>query len=326
MGEKVEIVWLEVFREVARQGSFTAAAESLRYTQSAVSRQIAALESDTGSALFDRVPRGVLLTDEGRCLLEHAEAVLGRLDTARRDLTALRDVDAGRLRIGAFATAEAELVPRAMATFHERHPNVALSLAEGLTAGLISQLHQGELDVGLLSVPPGRSLGTGGLELTHLLDDPILVALPREHRLARRRTLRLAELSAEPWIAGWRNPEDTLLGTGLPRGFEPQVHFVVPEWTAKLGLVAAGLGVTLVPGLAAGTARADILIKRLHPDDTRARAVYAATPARASQPPAVRRFLGILTDAVAALHAGLARRVPGSSTRVPGSSTRIRDS
>src|SRR6266508_6756147 len=87
---EMDLVWLEVFREVARQGSFTAAAESLRYTQSAVSRQIAALESDTGATLFDRVPRGVRLTDEGRCLLEHAEAVLGRLDTARRDLTALR--------------------------------------------------------------------------------------------------------------------------------------------------------------------------------------------------------------------------------------------
>src|SRR4029453_6666541 len=99
----MEIIWLRVFREVARQGSFTAAADALRYTQSAVSRQIAALESDTGATLFDRVPRGVRLTDEGRCLLEHADAVLGRLDSARRDLAALRDLDGGRLRIGAFA-------------------------------------------------------------------------------------------------------------------------------------------------------------------------------------------------------------------------------
>src|SRR5256885_570107 len=254
---RMEIVWLRVFREVARQGSFTAAANALRYTQSAVSRQIAALESDTGAALFDRVPRGVRLTDEGRCLLGHAEVVLGRLDAARRDLAALRDLDVGRLRIGAFATADAALVPRAMAAFHARYPEVRLSLAEGLSPVQISQLRAGELDIALISVPPGRSLDTDGLELTHLLDDPMLVALPREHRLARRRTLRLAELGGENWIAGWQNPEDTLLATALPAGFEPEIRYVVPGWSAKLGLVAAGLGVTLVPGLAAGTARAD---------------------------------------------------------------------
>jgi DNA-binding transcriptional LysR family regulator len=308
----MEIVWLRVFREVARQGSFTAAATALRYTQSAVSRQIAALESDTGATLFDRVPRGVRLTDEGRCLLEHAEAVLGRLDTARRDLAALRDLDVGRLRIGAFATADAALVPRAMATFHAQHPNVTLSLAELLTPVQITRLRDGDLDLGVISVPPGRSLDTDGLELTHLLDDPLLVAIPREHRLARRRTLRLAELADEHWIAGWQNPEDTLIGTALPSGMWPEIRYVVPGWTAKLGLVAAGLGVTLVPGLAMGAAaRADVLIKWLSPQDTPARAVYAATPARVTRPPAVQRFLHILADTVCQLGAELAKRSPG---------------
>src|SRR5256885_7056570 len=126
-GGTLDIVWLEVFREVARRGSFTAAALALSYTQSAVSRQIAALELDTGTTLFDRVPRGVRLTDEGRCLLDHAEVVLGRLDTARRDLAALRDLDTGRLRVGAFATADAALVPRALAAFHSQYPSVMLS-------------------------------------------------------------------------------------------------------------------------------------------------------------------------------------------------------
>src|SRR5688572_17090626 len=107
----MDTVRLAVFRAVATLGSFTAAAKSLRYTQSAVSRQIAALEEDLGVALFDREARGVRLTEEGRVLLAHAEAVLDRLDVARRELTAIRDLDGGRLRIGAFATAEARLVP-----------------------------------------------------------------------------------------------------------------------------------------------------------------------------------------------------------------------
>jgi DNA-binding transcriptional LysR family regulator len=303
----VDIVWLEVFREVARRGSFTAAANALRYTQSAVSRQIAALEQDTGTTLFDRVPRGVRLTDEGRCLLDHAEVVLGRLDTARRDLAALRDLDVGRLRIGAFATADAALVPRAMATFHGRYPSVMISLAEALTQAQLTQLRDGELDIGVISAPPGRSVDGDGLELIHLLDDPILVAIPREHRLAKRRTVRYAELAEDHWIAGWQNPEDTLIGTG---GFQPDIRYVVPGWTAKLGLVAAGLGVTLMPGLAAGAARPDILIKRLHPDDTPARAVYAATPIRTSKPPAVQHFLSILADTVTELRAELAQRSP----------------
>jgi DNA-binding transcriptional LysR family regulator len=307
----MEITWLRVFREVARHGSFTAAASALRYTQSAVSRQIAALEADTGATLFDRVARGVRLTDEGRSLLGHAEAVLGRLDAARRDLTALRDLDVGRLRIGAFATADAALVPRAMAAFHARYPNIVLSLTEALSQVQISQLRQGELDLGLVSVPTGRSLDTDGLDLVHLLDDPMLVAIPRGHRFARRRTLRLAELSGESWIAGWRNPEDTLLGTALPAGFEPEIRYVVRGWTAKLGLVAAGLGVTLVPGLAAGTARTDILIKPLHPDDARFRAVSAATPTRTTKPTAVQRFLRILADHVSELRSELDRRTPG---------------
>lgn len=307
----MDIIWLEVFREVARRGSFTAAAQALRYTQSAVSRQIAALELDTGTTLFDRVPRGVRLTDEGRCLLDHAEVVLGRLDSARRDLAALRDLDIGRLRVGAFATADAALVPRAMATFQGKHTNVVLSLAEALTPVLLTQLRDGDLDIAVISAPPGRSVDADALELTHLVDDPMLVAIPRDHRLAKRRTVRYAELAEDHWIAGWPNPADTLIGTS---GFQPDIRYVVPGWTAKLGLVAAGLGVTLVPGLAAGAARPDILIKRLHPDDTRVRGVYAATPVRTSKPPAVQHFLGVLADTVAQLRAELAVRSPRRGT------------
>ena len=311
----MEIVWLRVFREVARQGSFTAAANALRYTQSAVSRQIAALESDTGTALFDRVPRGVRLTDEGRCLLDHAEVVLGRIEAARRDLSALKDLDTGRLRVGAFATADAALVPRAMATFHGTYPSVVLSLAEALTPVLLTQLRDGELDLAVISEKAGQPLDTDGLELTHLLDDPMLVAVPREHRLAKRRTVRYTDLAEDHWIAGWQNPEDTLMGTLLPSGFQPDVRYVVPGWSAKLGLVAAGLGVTLVPGLAANAARPDILIKRLHPDDTPARAVYAATPVRTSKPPAVQHFLRILADTVTEMRAELAQRSPRRGSR-----------
>ncbi|WP_054045770.1 LysR family transcriptional regulator [Alloactinosynnema sp. L-07] len=294
----MDIVRLSVFREVAVLGSFTAAARSLRYTQSAVSRQIAALEEDVAAVLFDRVPRGVRLTDEGRCLLGHADAVLDRLDAARRDLTALREVDTGRLRIGAFATAEAVLVPRAMAAFQAAHPRVELSLSDGLTAAHIGRLRAGELDVAVLAGSPGS---VEGLALHHLLDDPLLVALPTDHRFAGRRTLRLTELAGESWIAGSTTVEDTLIGMCLRSGFRPSVRYVVQEWTAKQGLVAAGLGITLVPGLAATALRPDILVKRLHADEASPRAIYAAVVDRRPRPPAVQRFLDYLTESAALL-------------------------
>jgi len=298
----MDIARLAVFREVALRGSFTAAAKSLRYTQSAVSRQISALEDDVSAVLFDRVPRGVRLTDEGRCLLGHADAVLDRLDVARRDLAALRDVDAGRLRIGAFATAEAVLVPRAMAAFQAAHPRVELSLADGLSAAHIARLRSGDLDVAVIAGAPSAE----GLATRHLLDDPLLVALPAGHRLAARRTLRLAELADESWIAGSTTIEDTLISAGLRSGFRPAVRYVVREWTAKQGLVAAGLGVTLVPGLAAGALRPDIVVRKLRADEVIPRPVYAATVERNTQPPATQRFLDHLAESATRLRRELA--------------------
>lgn len=152
---------LEAFLAVARYGSVTAAARALGFTQSAVSRQVATLEAQTGARLFDRLARGVALTDEGRCLLPHAEAMVGRLATARRDLDALRGLGAGRLRVGAFPTALAALVPRALAAFRQAHPGVALGLAEGRTPALLEHLRAGDTDVAVVSAPAGRSTPPG---------------------------------------------------------------------------------------------------------------------------------------------------------------------
>src|SRR5207244_12391347 len=133
----------------------------------------------------------------------------------------------------------AALVPRALAAFRAEHPGVVLSLTEGLTPELVTALRDGELDLAVLSMQPGRSLNTDGLTLRPLLDDPLMIAIPREHRFAAPRTLRLAELADEQWIAGSASPEDTLIGACLRSGFQPHVHFVAPEWIAKPGLVAA---------------------------------------------------------------------------------------
>jgi DNA-binding transcriptional LysR family regulator len=289
----MDTVRLAVFRAVATLGSFTAAAKSLRYTQSAVSRQIGALEDDLAVALFDREARGVRLTEEGRVLLAHAEAVLDRLDVARRELTAIRDLDGGRLRLGAFATAEARLVPDAMVAFQHDFPGVELSLSDGLTATLAARLLAGELDVAVVNDGPALD----GLTTHHLLDDPQFVALPPGHRLAHRRTLRLTELAGEHWIAGSTTVEDTLIGACLRSGFRPAVRYVVQEWTAKQGLVAAGLGITLVPGLLVGAVRPGIVLKPLRAEDMRPRKVVVAVTDRA----VAQRFLPYLNESARSL-------------------------
>src|SRR4051794_27310190 len=124
MASQMTLVGMRVLRAVADRGSFTAAALDLDYTQSAVSRQGAAMETATGAALFERAPRGVRLTEAGRVLLGHAGAVLDEVEAGERDLAGLRSLSSGRVRLGAFATSVAALVPRAVAAFRGRHPSV----------------------------------------------------------------------------------------------------------------------------------------------------------------------------------------------------------
>jgi DNA-binding transcriptional LysR family regulator len=288
----VQMETLEVFRTVARHRSITAAAQALRYTQPAVSRQIAALEAQTGARLFDRRARGVSLTEEGRLLLSHAEAILDRLATARQEMAAVRGLGSGRVRVGAFPTAVAALVPQALAAFREAHPGVALSLIEARTPELLQRLRSGDADIAVVSAPPEPPLDAAHLDLHHLLDEHLLVAVPREHRLARRRTVRLAELTEDPFIAGSAAAEDPLMRASLPPGFNPRIDIVAAEWTGKLGCVAAGLGVAFLPALAVRAVPADIALLRVHTDDAPRRRVYAATPAGDRRPPAVTRMLG----------------------------------
>jgi DNA-binding transcriptional LysR family regulator len=290
--------WLRVFLDVARHGSFTVAARTLGWTQSAVSRQIASLESALGGApLFDRLPRGVRLTEAGRVLVPYAEAVVERLHAAGRDLAALREVAGGRLRLGAFATADAALVPRAIAAFRARHPGVRLTREEGLTPVLLDRLASGGLDLAVVSTTGRAPLDA--YDLHHLLDESLYVAVPADHPLATEPSVRLAQLADADWISGSSRPEGTLLDAALRHGFRPRVAHVVAEWTAKQGYVAAGLGVTLVPALAAESVRPDIALLAVRDEGAPARAVYAATARGRSLSPAGTAFLAALREAAA---------------------------
>jgi DNA-binding transcriptional LysR family regulator len=277
---------LAVFRSVAVQGSFTAAAKTLGYTQSAVSRQVATLEAELGATLFDRLPRGIRLTESGRCLLPHAEALTGRLALARDDLRGLRELSGGRLRVGAFPTACTALVPAAVAAFRASCPDVALTLTEGFVRDIAADLRAGDLDVAIVTSTVDGLLD--GLTLRPVVDDRMFVAMHPSHRYAGRARVRLAELAGDDWIVGQNRPEETLFASAA---FQPRIAYVIREWVAKQGFVAAGLGITLIPSLAISSVRPDVALVPLHPSDSPVRVIYAATPAGITPPAALKPFL-----------------------------------
>jgi molybdate transport repressor ModE-like protein len=189
----LDVKRMRILKEVADRGSFSAAAEALSYTQSAVSQQIAALERETGTQLVTRGSRGIRLTEAGEALVRHADAILTRLADAEAELEAIAGLRGGRLRLAAFPTVGATLMPLAIAHFRERHPDIELTVRQLEPEDSLPLLKAGELDIAL-TIEPSTSTDTEGLDINFLLDDPMFAALPLNHALARKSRVRLKDL------------------------------------------------------------------------------------------------------------------------------------
>ena len=242
----LDVKRLRVLREVAAKGSFSAATESLDYTQSAVSQQIAALEREAGIKLVERSARGVRLTEAGRALVRHAEVILARLADAEAELEAIAGLRGGRLRLVSFPTAGATIMPRAIAAFRERHPFVEVSLEPAEPPEALECLRAGECDIALTIDAPFLGDPDDGAERIHLLDDPMYVVLPRDHPAARKPQVRLEDLASEPWIGGSSTgcPDVAILFRACQTaGFDPRIVFHSDDYLAMQGFVAAGMGV-----------------------------------------------------------------------------------
>jgi DNA-binding transcriptional LysR family regulator len=294
----LDVKRMKVLREVAARGSFSAAAEALSFTQSAVSQQVAALEREVGTTLLERGARGVRLTDAGRALVSHADAILARMDDAEEELAALAGLRGGRLRLASFQSAGATLVPRAVKAFHDRHPAVELGMVEAEPDVAQERLRSGEIDLAVVYdfEPLPGTLGED-LELTHLIDDRYDAVLAKDHPLASRRRLRLADLADDPWVAstdrcGCRVITDRACQDA---GFEVRVAFEADETMAAQALVAAGVGVTIFPRLALSPLNPGVVARSLG-RDAPVRRIWAARLRDGYRSPASEAMVQILCD------------------------------
>jgi DNA-binding transcriptional LysR family regulator len=289
---------MRVLREVAVRGSFSAAAEALSFTQSAISQQIAALEREAGSRLVERSARGVRMTDAGRALVCHADAILARLADAEDELQAIAGLRGGRLRLAAFPSACATLMPLAVARFRERHPGVDLSLHPAEPDDGLRMLRTGEADIALSIEATFATRGPSDVHTVTLLDDPMYIMLHRDHPMAGRARLRLTDLAGDSWMIGTTGtcPDVSIfLRACQTAGFEPRIAFNLDDYHAIQGFVAAGMGVSFIPDLALVAVRDDVVVRSLGARPP-VRRIVATTLADAFRSPAKQAMLDVLVE------------------------------
>jgi DNA-binding transcriptional LysR family regulator len=284
------------FLAVATEQHVTRAARRLGVPQPTVSRAIARLEEELGVALFARSGRGVRLTRHGRALVPAAERAVRELAAGCQALTAQTDPDSGRVSFAFLHTMAPRTVPELLRTFRARHPLITFRLTQSSTDGIRAQVRNGEVDLGLIS--PG--VAEPGIAVRPLATQPLALLVPAGHRFARRRQIRLAEASGEDFILlepqyGLRRICDELCQAA---GFAPRIAFEGQEVETARGLVAAGLGVSVLPITSAATTPGAVAVRISSPAASRTISLIWPSdpdPVRDLHPPA-RRFRQFLLD------------------------------
>lgn len=305
----VDVKRLRVLREVISSGSFSAAAEKLHLSQSAVSQQVAALEREVGQPLLERTSGGPKLTQSGEVLLSHGDAVIARLEEAERELAEIAGLEGGRLRVMSFPTASAALVTRAMAEFRGRFPNIELHFEEGEPEDSIPALAGGETDIAVAfdyAAFPEEWGRDSEAEL--ILEEPMRIALAPGHPLAASKTVKVEALADEDWLCGNRpsSCREHVLSCCRQAGFEPRISFESDDYQVLQGLVAAGLGVTLLPEIAGEYPGVEL--RDISPEPP-TRRIWAVTRDKASRSPAAGEMVAILRDVGERYRAGERLRV-----------------
>lgn len=270
---------MRMFHEVARLGSYSAAARALGYTQPAVSQQMRSLERSVGTPLFTRSGLNLRLTEAGELLARHATGILDDLQAAAQQVTAIKHLAAGRVRLCTFPSASATLVASAVTQLKAASPGIRVQLLEAEPPDSLAMLRAGECDITLaFSYGDASQAERDELAVTPLLDDEMAVVLPVSHPLARRRTLTLAELADETWIAGCPRCRATFVEACTAAEFTPDIAFTTDDNLAMQSLVVAGIGVAVMPSLVLSFLRHPQLVARpLRPAAHRSVAAYTLT-------------------------------------------------
>nr|WP_240353144.1 LysR family transcriptional regulator [Cohnella algarum] len=243
--KSVDIRHLQYFMETARQGSFTKAAEKLHVSQPTISKMIKGIEEELGTELIDRSGKRIELTDAGRMILAQAENIVRSFEHLSSDLDDLLNLKKGTLRIGLPPMAGAGYFPEALGLFHERHPGIALELVEDGAKKMEADIAAGTLNIGVVLLPTKRD----DYHSIPISEEPVHLLVPSSHRLAGRQEASLAELAGEPFILFGQ--EFALRGrirsACIQAGFEPAIVCESSQWDLIGKLVAAGLGISLLP-------------------------------------------------------------------------------
>lgn len=288
----LDVTRLRVLAAVAHHGSVSKAAVALNYSQPSVSHHLARLEAETGARLYQRVGRGIRLTQAGRTLAERAEELLGRLEAAEYELAAISGLSAGRVRLAAFPSAFATIIPDRVVAFTAAYPGLDLQLVEAEPPEALRMLRAGDVDVAMIFTHhPALVDNVKDLRTTLLFDEPLYLVLPPDTPTSTRpRTL--ADYADSDWIAGCERCRAHLFDQCAAAGFEPRVAFSTDDFVAVQALVAAGVGVSTLPELALSAhRRPDIVVSKLEGE---VRHVLAATYGAPPNPPSVDALIGHL--------------------------------
>jgi DNA-binding transcriptional LysR family regulator len=288
----VTLTQLRVIDAVRRHGSVTAAAKELRYTQPSISHHLSRLETHLGARLVQRVGRGIRLTPAGRLLAERAAEIIGRVESATTEVSTLVGLTAGRVRLAGFNSVMSSLVPQAGIVLARQHPGLQLGLTDAHPEEALQQLRAGHVDVAVIFRYDDTGPEDDTVRLTHLIDDSLYL-------LTTGGGTTIADHADTPWIAGCERCRRHLVEMCLDAGFSPNLAYTTDDMVVMQSLVAAGMGVTTIPGLALRAHRHPAITATRLPAPPRR--IYAATYGEPPDPPATAALLAALNEVATAV-------------------------
>ncbi|MEY2194244.1 LysR family transcriptional regulator [Neobacillus sp. BF23-41] len=273
----------EVFLKVVDTGNFTKAGENLGLTQSGVSHNISALESELGIILLNRGRNGVSLTDAGKRIIGHMRNIVSESEQIKQKTAAILGIEMGKIKIGSFPSTSAKLLPGIISYFKSRYEGIELELYEGSYDEITEWVENGVIDIGFVSLPVKR------LETIPLLKDKLVVLLPSDHPFREHRSLTIEQLSQEPFIMPKAGCEVLVKKRFQSNGLQPNIHFEVEDNQTIISMVQEGLGLTVIPQLTLPNWLTQVSTVELVPETYRT--IGLAVKSRKDCTPAVKEFI-----------------------------------